>query len=110
MQEFLDITGPMIAAVVVGAVVIVAVLAMTVSRMRLWASGRARNRAIAESGSQAVLELRATAGDLADAVAAVITELEGHPATYATFPEDVRVLLDRAYGRHDSITSKGPLS
>jgi hypothetical protein len=110
MQEFLDITGPMIAAVVSGVVVIAAVLAVAVSRMRLWASDRRRNQAIAESGSQAVLELRATAGELADAVAAVITELEGHPATYATFPEDVRVLLDRAYGRHDSITSKGTLS
>lgn len=36
--------------------------------------------------------------DAEDAIATVIVELESHPATYATFPQDVR---DKLYAAHE---------
>jgi biopolymer transport protein ExbB/TolQ len=97
-----------IAATIVGPVIVLSVLAAALFGLALWLTRAFVQVTVAERAAAAAARRNADAtykamceqlARYADATDRVIIELESHPATYGTFPADVR---DAVYAAHDS--------
>lgn len=97
VQDYVDVLGPPLLLLLFLAGALVVAVALARSRMRLWASRRQRLVQQTADHAQADLELARAARLAVEAVDAVIIELGSRPATYETFPANVRELLMTAH-------------
>ena len=84
--------------VIVSAIVAVAVIVMGAVVIRTWVRALKADRAVSLARAEQAKIPPILFHRQGEVIDAVIAELESHPATYSTFPGDVRDML---YAAHD---------
>jgi uncharacterized membrane protein YcjF (UPF0283 family) len=106
VQDFIDVILPVVFLLAFAVAIAILVARLVTVRVRLWnANRRLAGQQHREHHAEDVMHQEAARNAL-DAIAMVIGELEAHPATYETFPAEIRDMLFAVYNSNRMILER----